>query len=91
MNKSNHITVRGLAVLCLLSSVLCISTGCSTTGLSAKLAEFDKLGITEAEITGKFTHTEYKVTEVEGVRSAELNHNNAWLTKVRLVRTTVAK
>jgi hypothetical protein len=86
--NTKSIIIRGLTVLCLLSSVFCF-TGCSTAG-AAKFAEFEKLGITEAEIAGKFSHTEYTVTEKDGVRRAELNHTNAWLPKVRLVRTTKA-
>ena len=63
-------------------------TGCVSQNMAAKFAEFEKLGITEAEITGKFSHTEYLVKHENGVRRAEINHSNAWLPKVRLVRET---
>lgn len=63
-------------------------TGCVTASSAKKFAEFERLGITEAQITGKFSNTEYVVTHNNGVRRAELNHSNAWLPKVRLVRET---
>lgn len=66
-------------------------SGCATQGLVDKLNEFEKLGITEAEITGKFSHTEYHVTEKGGVRRAVLDHSNAWVPKVKIVRETPAK
>jgi outer membrane lipoprotein-sorting protein len=64
--------------------------GCqSASSLAQKAAEFEQLGITEAEITGKFSHTEYKVERSEdGTRTATLDHSNAWLPKVRIVRQT---
>lgn len=76
-----------LCVSLLLAVLFC--TGCAS--VSSKFAEFEKLGITEAEITGKFSHTDYKVEEKAGHRRAEINHSNAWLPKVRLVRETPAK
>lgn len=63
-------------------------SGCTSANLARKLSDFEKLGVTEAEITGKFSHTGYKVEVKDGKRRAELEHSNAWLTKVRIVRET---
>lgn len=62
--------------------------GCASSSAAKKLAEFERLGITEAQINGKFSSTEYKVEHANGVRKATLDHSNAWLTKVRVVRET---
>lgn len=70
----------GLVLLALLF------TGCSTT--TKRLEQFEALGLKEAEITGKFSSTTYKVEQVDGVRRATLDHSNAWMPKVRLVRET---
>jgi DNA-binding HxlR family transcriptional regulator len=77
--------------IALLSVAVFALAGCSTTSLSKKLNEFEKLGITEAEITGKFSHTSYKVEEKDGTRRAVLDHSNAWVPKVRIVREKQAK
>lgn len=76
--------------LCVSLFVLALFAGCNTTGsLAQKAKEFEQLGITEAVITGKFSHTEYKVERDEdGTRKATLEHSNAWLPKVRIVRKT---
>lgn len=63
-------------------------SGCVSQNAAKKFAEFEKLGITEAVIVGKFSATEYKVEKVDGSRKATLDHSNAWLTKVRIVRET---
>ncbi len=63
-------------------------TGCVSSSATKKFAEFEKMGVTEAVITGKFSNTEYKVTHENGVRKAVLDHSNAWLPKVHIVRTT---
>lgn len=78
--------IRLMALACVAFGV----TGCSTTSsLANKAKEFEQLGITEATITGKFSHTEYKVERSEdGQRKAVLEHSNAWLPKVRIVRET---
>lgn len=77
----------------LLAALVCLTLGCigcqSTAKLADKAAEFERLGITEAEITGKFSHTDYKVERSDdGRRKAVLEHSNAWLPKVRIVRET---
>lgn len=66
-------------------------TGCVTRNAAQKFKEFEALGITEATITGKFSNTDYKVETKDGKRRAELDHSNAWLTKVRIVRETKAE
>lgn len=72
----------------ILSLVAIGLTGCASTDAAKKLAEFEKLGITEATITGKFSNTDYKVEHKDGVRRATIDHSNTWLTKVHIVRET---
>lgn len=74
-----------LAMFAFLASLF---TGCTTRGLADKLAEFERLGITEAQITGKFSNTTYVVEKKDGTRTATLDHSNAWMPKIRLVRRT---
>lgn len=74
-----------IPILALVSLAL---SGCANSNAAKKFAEFEKLGITEATITGKFSNTDYKVETKDGVRRAELDHSNAWLTKVHIVRET---
>lgn len=63
--------------------------GCSTAPkLASDLAEFEKLGVTEIVITGKFSHTDYTVTHVDGVRRAVINHTNIWVPQIKVVRET---
>ncbi len=63
--------------------------GCSSIPkLQTQLAEFEKLGITEAVVVGKFSSTEYAVTRKDGIRHAEVIHSNTWLSKVKIVRET---
>lgn len=66
-----------------------VFSGC--TNLQTRMAEFEKLGITEAQITGKFSNTSYSVEEKDGQRVATIDHSNAWMPKVRLVRKTPAE
>jgi hypothetical protein len=80
--------IRPLLGVLLVAFACLFSTGCVSQNAAAKFAEFEKLGITEATITGKFSNTDYVVTVKDGVRRAELNHSNAWLPKVHLVRET---
>ena len=72
--------------LVLLSLLLVALTGCSTARLANKLAEFEQLGIAEATITGKFSNTEYKTITVGDKKYVVLDHSNAWVPKVHLVR-----
>jgi hypothetical protein len=62
--------------------------GCSSL---SKLKQFEAMGITEAQITGKFSNTEYRVVTKDGKRRAEFDHSNAWMPKVHVVRETDAK
>lgn len=90
--KTNSSTSTSALSLLRVSAIVCLLAllaGCSS--VSSKFAEFEKLGLTEAEITGKFSHTDYKVAEKDGTRRAELNHSNAWIPKARFVRETPAK
>lgn len=64
-------------------------SGCVTSKAAKQFAEFERLGITEAVIVGKFSATEYKVEKTGGIRKATLEHSNAWVPKVRIVRETV--
>lgn len=84
MNKSIRLVIVGLVAL----FVSLLNTACVSQNAAAKFAEFEKLGITEASITGKFSHTDYVVTVKDGVRRAELNHSNAWVPQVHIVRST---
>lgn len=80
-----------LRALCAISLLLCVALfgcGCVSQNAAAKFKEFEALGITEATITGKFSNTDYKVERKDGTRRATLDHSNAWLPKVHLVRET---
>lgn len=90
MNTSQPTTRRRLQIpalgcLLLLAS---LSSGCVTRNAAEKFKQFEALGITEATITGKFSNTDYRVTHDNGTRRAVLDHSNAWLPKVHLVRET---
>lgn len=66
-------------------------TGCATATsqkLAADLAKFEELGVSEVVITGKFSHTDYTVTHENGVRKAVINHTNAWVPQVKIIRVT---
>lgn len=80
--------MKRLLVLGLPVAALILTSGCMTSsGLAERAAEFERLGITEATIVGKFSATEYHVTrEPDGTRRATFEHSNAWLPKVRIVR-----
>ena len=65
--------------------------GCATVTskkLAADLTAFDRLGLSEVVITGKFSHTDYTVTHENGVRRAVINHTNAWIPQIKVVRET---
>ena len=62
-------------------------SGCqSATGFTQKLAELEKLGIKEVEVTGKFSHTKFTKVHVDGKVVTTLDHNNTWVPLVRVVR-----
>ena len=63
-------------------------TGCQN--FPKKLEQWDKLGIVEAEITGKFSHTTYSRAEEAGVITSTLEHNNPWVPKVYIKRVRPA-
>jgi uncharacterized protein YceK len=63
--------------------VLAALSGCSHVG---KLEKWDSLGIVEAEITGKFSHTTYRTSVEGGVQTSIMEHNNPWVPKVYIRR-----
>lgn len=74
----------------IIGAVLLLS-GCATSTsrkLAADLKAFEQLGVSEVVITGKFSHTDYTVTHVDGKRRAVINHANAWMPQIRVVRET---
>lgn len=73
--------------IAILSAVALLLSGC-VSSTTKKFKEFEAMGISEATITGKFSNTEYKVEHSGGERKATLEHSNAWLPRVRLVRVT---
>lgn len=72
----------------LLAAALALSGCSSLPKLKADLDEFSQLGIKEVVVTGKFSHTDYTVTQENGVRREVLNHSNAWVPMVKIVRET---
>ena len=85
--KPLEISTRKTRIIILSLAALGL-TGCVSQNAAKKFAEFEKLGITEATIVGKFSSTEYKVEHADGNRKATLEHSNAWLPRVKIVRET---
>lgn len=77
-----------LIILALASLAL---SGCVSSNSVKKLQEFERLGIVEAQITGKFSNTQYQVVEQDGQRIAVLVHSNAWIPQLKIVRRTPVK
>lgn len=77
--------------LIILALIALATSGCVTRNAAQKFAEFEKLGITEAQITGKFSNTEYRVVRDGEKRRAVFSHSNAWIPKVLIVRETEEK
>ena len=75
-------------VLLVIAAALALSGCSSAPKLAQQLKEFEALGIKEVVITGKFSHTDYTVTTENGVRRAVINHTNAWVPQVKVVRET---
>lgn len=73
-----------------LALIACVfaTSGCGTQNLAAQFTAFEKLGVTEAQVTGKFSSTNYKVTREYGTRTATFDHTNMWLPKVYFKRQT---
>lgn len=66
-------------------------TGCAAVTikkLAKDLKEYESLGVKEVIITGKFSHTDYTVEHRDGKRTATINHSNAWVPQIRVVRST---
>lgn len=82
--------IRKIIALLAGAALCALATGCSVTSAAKKLQAYEQLGVTEVEVTGKFSSTHYTVEIVDGQRVAEVNHSNAWLPKVRVVRKTKA-
>ena len=74
--------------LAIIIAVALLMGGCVSSSTAKKFAEFEAMGVTEATVTGKFSNTEYKVVRENGERKATLEHSNAWLTRLRVVRVT---
>lgn len=87
-SRGNLTMKTRIITIALLSVAL---SGCVSKNAAKKFSEFEALGVTEAIIVGKFSSTEYKVTTDGTTRRAELDHSNAWLNKVRIVRETPAQ
>lgn len=80
----NRSTIHRLITGLCLSVALLGAGGCAS--YTDKLQRFDELGIVQAQITGKFSNTTYTREEKDGVITSTLDHNNAWVPKVRIVR-----
>ena len=74
--------------LLVLAAALSLAGCSSAPKLARQLKEFEALGLKEVVVTGKFSHTDYSVTVENGTRRAVINHSNAWLPKVKVVRET---
>lgn len=82
--------MKNIALIILAVALLAL-TGCATaTGqkLANDLTTFEKMGVTEIVITGKFSHTDYTVTHADGKRTAVINHSNVWVPQIKVVRVT---
>ena len=64
------------------------NSGISGSNNGNLVPDFYNLGIPPAVIVRKFSATEYKFEKVDGSRKPTLDHSNAWLTKVPIVRET---
>lgn len=81
--------MRILIKVTVLAAFALLMSGCTTASLAKKAADFERLGITQAIITGKFSNTEYTVERrPDGSRRAVLTHSNVWLPKVVIIRET---
>lgn len=76
--------------IALIIAAALLLSGCTTGSFKQKLDELDALGVSEVEIGGKFSNTKYTKTEADGVVTSTLDHTNAWVPKVRIVRTRAA-
>jgi hypothetical protein len=66
-------------------------TGCASLTIkkvASDLKEFEQLGVKEIIVTGKFSHTDYTVEHENGKRTATINHSNAWVPQIKVVRQT---
>lgn len=76
-------TIRATLIILLALAL----SGCVTTGnLADKLRAFEALGVTEAEIAGKFSHTKYTKEDGEKKTVHRLTHTNLWIPRVYFVR-----
>jgi ABC-type uncharacterized transport system auxiliary subunit len=74
--------------LAIIATAALLLSGCVSSSTAKKLEAFEAMGVSEVVITGKFSNTEYKVEHENGERTATLQHSNAWLTRVKVVRKT---
>lgn len=88
LSASPHLALRRVLLWLLAPCTLLLA---SCTSLPAKLEQFDRLGITHAEITGKWSHTTYHREEKDGVITSRLEHSNAWIPRAIIVRERKAE
>lgn len=69
----------------ILALIALCTSGCTTASLVKKIEAFEKAGVTQAIITGKFSHTEYTVERSAERRRAVLQHSNAYFPKIVIV------
>jgi hypothetical protein len=81
-------TICQLLISISLIALCAMTTGCTSGRLAEQFAAFEKLGVTKAQVTGKFSSTTYLVTREAGVRKATFDHTNAWMPKVYFERET---
>ncbi len=85
-------TYRSVFLIIVLAAIcLPMFSGCAVATVqkvNADLKAFEQLGLKEIVITGKFSHTDYTVTTENGVRRAIINHTNAWVPQIKIVRET---
>lgn len=71
-----------------------LTSGCGTMTIkkvAKDLKAYEELGVKEVVVTGKFSHTDYTVEHKDGKRTATINHSNAWVPQIRVVRETDEK
>lgn len=88
MKTPHHL--RALLLSLSVLTLATLTTGCASSSAAKKFAEFERLGIVHAQITGKFSNTTYTVEEKDGKRQARIDHSNAWMPKVVIIRETPA-
>lgn len=66
-------------------------SGCATSTISRQMREFERLGVTEAEVTGKFSSTTYTAeADADGNTVITLNHSNVWIPRIHVQQVVKA-